>query len=150
MKFQPTKSRMMAGFWKPEPGDVLKGVIVESWESDYGPNLTVRLTAPCTLEHKNRETGAQEQIDAEEGDMAGVNVRPGLRGIEKYVGHEVTIRYVGKLPTEFGSRTIEMHTFDTDVSDKPVAAATDAPKAGAKKPPKGGAKKPGENDDFAF
>jgi hypothetical protein len=133
MKFTPTKARFLAGFWKANKGDVVRGVIREAWEGEYGMTLAVLLSQPVVVEQKNRETAELSDYEAQSGDEIGVNVKAGLRGLDKYVGHEVTIKYLGKSPQQIGSRTVETHQYDVDVSDKPVDLADVRKNGGAPK-----------------
>lgn len=123
MKFTATKARFLAGFWKPTKGDVVKGIITEEWDGQFGKTLSVLLVQKCTVEQKDRETEELSDYEAQPGDEIGVNVKAGLKGLEKYVAHEVTIKYLGKGPEQIGSRTLEVHKYDVDVSDKPVDLA---------------------------
>lgn len=154
-KFSPVKGRFLSGYWRPEEGDVCKGVIVEVAEGQFGPYLIVRLSEPLVVGQRNRETREVEDYEAQKDDEVGVNVKAGLRGLEKYVGHGVVIRYLGMKPESFGSRTIDVHAYDVDVTDAPVAnGARTAPKPaggsrGAKKSEakKADAPAPGASDD---
>lgn len=130
MKFEPTKSRFpknFAGFWKPKTGDVLKGHIIDEFDGEYGKSLLVTLTAPLIVEQLDRQTSEKSDYEAKAGEVVGVNVKAGLRGLDKYVGHTATIKYLGMVAE---GRTTQ-HQFDVDVSDKKVEITTKEVKAPA-------------------
>lgn len=128
-KFQPTKSRFpqnFAGFWKPKEGDVVSGYISDEFDGEFSKTLLVTLDKPLTVEAKDRDSGALVEVTAKVGESVGINVKAGLRGLDKYVGHTCVIRYLGM---KQNGRTSE-HVFDTDVSDTKVSAPK--PKEGSK------------------
>ena len=117
-EYQPPQRAFIAGFWRPEKGDVLEGIIVERAEGPNSEYLVVRATKKVKVISRDRQTGEQIERTAAPGREVGLSYSAALRGIEAHAGRHLTLTYLGK-KTEKGDReSITRHCYKIEISHK--------------------------------
>lgn len=139
MKFTPEKSHFptnFSGFWKPKEGDVVRGVIRDAFDGEFGKTLIVEVckneygpAIEVAVETRDRDTNEKITKTAKAGAAIGVNEKANLRGLDKFVGHAVNIRCLGKVAGDNGMSTYE---FDTDLGAKLPTKEEKKPQAASK------------------
>ena len=125
MKFTPEKSRFpqtFVGFWRPKNGDVVRGVLIDAFDGEFGKTFMVELgkneygpANNVNVETRDRETKEKYERSAKSGDVIGINEKANLKGLDKFVGHALNIRCLGSSKNAQGGETFE---FDTDLGSK--------------------------------
>jgi hypothetical protein len=152
-KFVAEEKTFIKGFWRPEKGDSIEGVLVERAEGPMSEYLVLRLTKPAKVVSRDRDTGDEIERTIPEEMHVGVSYWASLRGLERYAGHWVKITVLGKKKeTGDGGQVFHRWDVDVDVSNEPVdpklASQPPEPKSNSKR-----SRKPApaeEQDDLPF
>lgn len=111
---QPDRVTNLAGFWRPEKGGVITGLLVEKTDKDY---FVIRVSEEIDVISRDRNTGEDIQRTADKGREVGLSCYADLRGLERKTGFLVRITCLGKEKYEGTSgETLTRWKFATQVS----------------------------------
>lgn len=117
--WKPKEQHFIAGFWRPEKGSSVVGVMVEKAETPNAEYFVLQVTKPIKVVSRDQRSGDEIERKAKEGEEIGISIHAGLRGLEETAGHEVTITCKGKEKFKLRDGTeSSRYVFEVEVSDQ--------------------------------